>query len=188
MEQRLSELVEALTTSGEPRLDPGKVKELKQICKYVRGSAPGEAGKQPRTAAWCGGERGGTAVEPGLRGGDGARICCRGGRNRPGGRAGVPGGRVAWVSTPPSLRLRPRAEAELGVTLPRGTAGRVPRAADSGENFGFHPKEGSAWPGLPGNPLAARRAGLGRWSAQPLGGAAGGPVPLPRTHPVRFNL
>ncbi|NXS29168.1 UVSSA protein, partial [Pomatostomus ruficeps] len=33
MDQRLAELVEELTTSGEPRLDPGKMKELKKICK-----------------------------------------------------------------------------------------------------------------------------------------------------------
>ncbi|NXG24185.1 UVSSA protein, partial [Grallaria varia] len=33
MDQRLAELVEELTTSGEPRLDPGRMKELKQICK-----------------------------------------------------------------------------------------------------------------------------------------------------------
>lgn len=35
MDQRLSELVEDLTTSGEPRLNPEKMKELKKICKYV---------------------------------------------------------------------------------------------------------------------------------------------------------
>ncbi|NXQ21607.1 UVSSA protein, partial [Peucedramus taeniatus] len=33
MEQRLAELVEELTTSGEPRLEPGRMKELKKICK-----------------------------------------------------------------------------------------------------------------------------------------------------------
>ncbi|NXY82639.1 UVSSA protein, partial [Alcedo cyanopectus] len=33
MDQRLAELVEELTTSGEPRLEPGKLKELKKICK-----------------------------------------------------------------------------------------------------------------------------------------------------------
>ncbi|NWW09147.1 UVSSA protein, partial [Oreocharis arfaki] len=33
MDQRLAELVEELTTSGEPRLEPGKMKELKKICK-----------------------------------------------------------------------------------------------------------------------------------------------------------
>lgn len=33
MDQRLSELVEDLTTSGEPQLNPEKVKELKKICK-----------------------------------------------------------------------------------------------------------------------------------------------------------
>ncbi|XP_009554319.2 UV-stimulated scaffold protein A isoform X1 [Cuculus canorus] len=33
MDQRLSELVEELTTSGEPRLEPGRVKELKRICR-----------------------------------------------------------------------------------------------------------------------------------------------------------
>lgn len=35
MDQRLSELVEDLTTSGEPQLNPEKMKELKKICKYV---------------------------------------------------------------------------------------------------------------------------------------------------------
>uniref|UniRef100_A0A8C3RIE8 UV-stimulated scaffold protein A n=1 Tax=Cyanoderma ruficeps TaxID=181631 RepID=A0A8C3RIE8_9PASS len=33
MDQRLTELVEELTTSGEPRLEPGRMKELKKICK-----------------------------------------------------------------------------------------------------------------------------------------------------------
>ncbi|NXH29575.1 UVSSA protein, partial [Myiagra hebetior] len=33
MDQRLAELVEELTTSGEPRLEPGRMKELKKICK-----------------------------------------------------------------------------------------------------------------------------------------------------------
>ncbi|NXT18549.1 UVSSA protein, partial [Syrrhaptes paradoxus] len=33
MDRRLAELVEELTTSGEPRLDPGRMKELKKICK-----------------------------------------------------------------------------------------------------------------------------------------------------------
>ncbi|XP_039407014.1 UV-stimulated scaffold protein A [Corvus cornix cornix] len=33
MDQRLVELVEELTTSGEPRLEPGRMKELKKICK-----------------------------------------------------------------------------------------------------------------------------------------------------------
>ncbi|XP_036903122.1 UV-stimulated scaffold protein A isoform X2 [Sturnira hondurensis] len=33
MDQRLSELVEDLTTSGEPQLNPEKMKELKKICK-----------------------------------------------------------------------------------------------------------------------------------------------------------
>ncbi|XP_051474481.1 UV-stimulated scaffold protein A [Apus apus] len=33
MDQRLAELVEELTTSGEPRLEPGRLKELKKICK-----------------------------------------------------------------------------------------------------------------------------------------------------------
>lgn len=35
MEQQLSKLVEELTMSGEPQLSPGKMKELKKICKYV---------------------------------------------------------------------------------------------------------------------------------------------------------
>ncbi|XP_074721656.1 UV-stimulated scaffold protein A isoform X2 [Strix uralensis] len=33
MDQRLAALVEELTTSGEPRLEPGRMKELKKICK-----------------------------------------------------------------------------------------------------------------------------------------------------------
>ncbi|XP_065517122.1 UV-stimulated scaffold protein A [Lathamus discolor] len=33
MDLRLAELVEELTTSGEPRLEPAKIKELKKICK-----------------------------------------------------------------------------------------------------------------------------------------------------------
>ncbi|NXS11799.1 UVSSA protein, partial [Neodrepanis coruscans] len=33
MNQRLAELVEELTTSGEPQLEPGRMKELKKICK-----------------------------------------------------------------------------------------------------------------------------------------------------------
>ncbi|NXU57892.1 UVSSA protein, partial [Turnix velox] len=33
MDQRLAELVEELTTTGEPQLEPGKMKELKKICK-----------------------------------------------------------------------------------------------------------------------------------------------------------
>ncbi|KAL0596721.1 UV-stimulated scaffold protein A, partial [Plecturocebus cupreus] len=33
MDQKLSKLVEELTTSGEPRLNPEKMKELKRICK-----------------------------------------------------------------------------------------------------------------------------------------------------------
>ncbi|KAM4673007.1 UV-stimulated scaffold protein A isoform 1-T2 [Amazona ochrocephala] len=33
MDVRLAELVEELTTSGEPRLEPGKMKELKKICR-----------------------------------------------------------------------------------------------------------------------------------------------------------
>ncbi|XP_072262684.1 UV-stimulated scaffold protein A [Pyxicephalus adspersus] len=33
MDQRLEQLVEALTTSGEPELNPKQLKELKQICK-----------------------------------------------------------------------------------------------------------------------------------------------------------
>ncbi|KAM8804271.1 UV-stimulated scaffold protein A isoform 2-T2 [Rhynchonycteris naso] len=33
MDQKLSELVEDLTTSGEPQLNPEKIKELKKICK-----------------------------------------------------------------------------------------------------------------------------------------------------------
>ena len=35
MDQKLSELVEELTTSGEPQLNPEKMKQLKKICKYV---------------------------------------------------------------------------------------------------------------------------------------------------------
>lgn len=35
MDQKLSELVEELTTSGEPQVNPEKMKELKKICKYV---------------------------------------------------------------------------------------------------------------------------------------------------------
>lgn len=35
MDQKLSNLVEELTTSGEPQLSPEKMKELKKICKYV---------------------------------------------------------------------------------------------------------------------------------------------------------
>lgn len=35
MDQKLSKLVEELTTSGEPQLNPEKMKELKKICKYV---------------------------------------------------------------------------------------------------------------------------------------------------------
>lgn len=37
MDKKLSELVEELTTSGEPQLNPEKMKELKKICKYVSG-------------------------------------------------------------------------------------------------------------------------------------------------------
>ncbi|XP_009902541.2 UV-stimulated scaffold protein A [Dryobates pubescens] len=33
MDQRLGELVEELTTSGQPRLEPGRMKELKKICR-----------------------------------------------------------------------------------------------------------------------------------------------------------
>ncbi|XP_064007611.1 UV-stimulated scaffold protein A [Pogoniulus pusillus] len=33
MDQRLAELVEELTTSGQPRLEPGRMKELKKICR-----------------------------------------------------------------------------------------------------------------------------------------------------------
>ncbi|XP_074086064.1 UV-stimulated scaffold protein A isoform X2 [Macrotis lagotis] len=33
MDQKLSQLVEELTTSGEPQLDPEKMKEMKKICK-----------------------------------------------------------------------------------------------------------------------------------------------------------
>lgn len=40
MDQRLSELIEDLTTSGEPQLNPAKMKELKKICKYVRFGVP----------------------------------------------------------------------------------------------------------------------------------------------------
>lgn len=32
---RLSELVEELTTSGQPQLNQDKMKEIKKICKYV---------------------------------------------------------------------------------------------------------------------------------------------------------
>lgn len=32
--ERLSELVEELTTSGQPHLDQQKMKEVKKICKY----------------------------------------------------------------------------------------------------------------------------------------------------------
>lgn len=35
MDQKLSELVEELTTSGEPQLNPEKMKQLKKVCKYV---------------------------------------------------------------------------------------------------------------------------------------------------------
>lgn len=34
--ERLSELVEQLTTSGEPQLNENKMKEIKKICKYVQ--------------------------------------------------------------------------------------------------------------------------------------------------------
>ncbi|NXJ03904.1 UVSSA protein, partial [Odontophorus gujanensis] len=33
MEQRLAELLEELTTAGEPQLEPGRMKELKRICR-----------------------------------------------------------------------------------------------------------------------------------------------------------
>lgn len=33
MDQRLAELVEELTTAGEPQLEPGRMKELKKICR-----------------------------------------------------------------------------------------------------------------------------------------------------------
>ncbi|NXG46408.1 UVSSA protein, partial [Psilopogon haemacephalus] len=33
MDQRLAELVEELTTSGQPQLEPGRMKELKKICR-----------------------------------------------------------------------------------------------------------------------------------------------------------
>lgn len=36
MDQRLAELVEELTTSGESQLEAGRMKELKKICKYGR--------------------------------------------------------------------------------------------------------------------------------------------------------
>lgn len=53
MDQRLSELIEDLTTSGEPRLDPERMKELKRMCRYGLGSAaprlPGASlGKRPK--------------------------------------------------------------------------------------------------------------------------------------------
>jgi len=34
MDRRLAELVEELTTSGQPRLEPGRLRELKKICRY----------------------------------------------------------------------------------------------------------------------------------------------------------
>lgn len=34
MRDKLSELVEELTTSGEPQLNQAKMKEVKKICKY----------------------------------------------------------------------------------------------------------------------------------------------------------
>lgn len=34
MDQKLSQLVEELTTSGETQLNPEKMKEFKKICKY----------------------------------------------------------------------------------------------------------------------------------------------------------
>lgn len=48
MDQRLAELVEELTTSGESRLEPGRMKELKKICKY------GPAGAARPDAGWGG--------------------------------------------------------------------------------------------------------------------------------------
>jgi hypothetical protein len=35
MDQKLSQLIEELTTSGESQLNAQKMKELKKICKYV---------------------------------------------------------------------------------------------------------------------------------------------------------
>lgn len=35
MRDKLSQLVEELTTSGEPQLNQDKMKEVKKICKYV---------------------------------------------------------------------------------------------------------------------------------------------------------
>ncbi|XP_065591968.1 UV-stimulated scaffold protein A isoform X2 [Cyrtonyx montezumae] len=37
MEQRLAELLEELTTAGEPQLEPGRMKELKRICRSEEG-------------------------------------------------------------------------------------------------------------------------------------------------------
>lgn len=34
--ERLSELVEQLTTSGQSQLNESKMKEIKKICKYVQ--------------------------------------------------------------------------------------------------------------------------------------------------------
>lgn len=34
MRDKLSQLVEELTTSGEPQLNQDKMKEVKKICKY----------------------------------------------------------------------------------------------------------------------------------------------------------
>lgn len=59
MDQRLSELIEDLTTSGEPQLNPAKMKELKKICKYVlrvgvpRGLAAQRARAPPAGFPWA---------------------------------------------------------------------------------------------------------------------------------------
>lgn len=78
MDQRLAELVEELTTSGEQRLEPGRMKELKNICKYGRPARPGPArgGSRaslppPRKRRFSPGRRVAEAAPEGCRG-----ACC----------------------------------------------------------------------------------------------------------------
>lgn len=56
--RRLPELVEELTTAGEPQLDARTMKELKKICKYVReGGRTWHPGPLPTLAAFPRGHR-----------------------------------------------------------------------------------------------------------------------------------
>ncbi|XP_071303276.1 UV-stimulated scaffold protein A isoform X5 [Agelaius tricolor] len=134
MEQRLAELVEELTTSGEPQLEPGRMKELKKICKYGR--------REGRSRARCCPQVVGGAHQPRVP--PAADAAPRGARRDA--LLRLPGGAGAVRQVPP---LQDAAHLQLP-GVPGAHGGHRPRAAASPAQGGGAEAEESSHQGSAG--------------------------------------